>query len=654
LSVRLSALCLLAVGVFCATRASADPAQGSEVLVAGHKSTRPAREPTLAATRVDEWELARPGANAASVLSHVPGVQVSESGGAADLSTASVRGATSAQTPVYLAGIRLNDDVTGSADLSLIPLWMLGRAEIYRGNAPAVADRLGIGGAVYFEPRSPRESRVRAGGQVGSFGERATWLGAEVARGDDAALIAFRTARAQNDYPYLDTAGTQDSRDDRTRDRPNADYSEHDAWAIGRTALGKHGARLTTVFNAFAREQGVTGLAAVPALSARAESARELAGLTARVPCGAVGCEVVLSSQATSARTRFSDPRRELGSLPRIDSRGTRVGQSARLSLGPGMVRALLGANVELERLALDGGSVLRAQRSTTSGRFGLSVTPSPGTEVSAIAVVTCDATQGPGRAAGCADLTPEARLGVRQRFGAFELRSNLGRYVRVPTLGELYGTSALVHGNSGLLPERGIVAWDLGARWEAPIGPVWAYLDVFGFARRVSDLIAYRRSSLGAVQPFNVGSTRVLGGELEAGAQWPAHARASLALTVLDPRDITATRNLNNDLIPYQSRLAGSGFVEGFVAPGLPWLGRVGLDARFTHRSSRFADLAGLVVLPASSALDVGGTWEFGRAAELSLRAAVDDVFDAQRFDFIGYPVPGRRFHVVLEASLP
>jgi vitamin B12 transporter len=655
LSVRFPALGVFAAGIACAASALADSTTGSEVVVEGHGQTRPTREPTLAATRVVEQDLARPGANAASVLSHVPGVQVSESGGAADLSTASVRGATSAQTPVYLAGIRLNDDVTGSADLSLIPLWMLGRAEIYRGNAPAVADRLGIGGAVYFEPRSPRANRVRAGGEVGSFGERAAWLGAEVARDEDAALVAFRTARADNDYPYLDNAGTSASSDDRIRDRPNADYSEHDAWAIGRTSLGPRGARLTTVFNAFEREQGVTGLAAVPAFAARAETKRELAGLTARVPCGSeLGCEVVLSSQATTARTRLTDPQRELGLLvPRLDSRGTRFGQSARVSLGGARLRVLLGANLELERLALDGGSVLRAQRSTTAGRVGLTLTPHWKTEVSAVGVATCDATHGRQQGEGCADLTPEARLSVRQRIGAFELRSNAGRYARVPTLGELYGVSALVRGSSALVPEQGL-AWDVGARWEAPIGPVWAYLDVFGFGRRVSDLIAYRRSSLGAVQPYNVGSARILGGELEAGAELREHARASLALTVLDPRDTTASRTLSNDLIPYQSRLTGSGFVEGFVAPGFLWLRRAGLDARFTHRSSRFADPAGLLVLPASSSLDLGATWAFGRVVECSLRAAVDDVFDAHRFDFIGYPVPGRRFHVALEASLP
>ncbi len=647
---------VLAAGLCWPALASAEPP--SEVVVAGHKPTRPAREPTLAATRVDAEELTRPGATAATVLSHVPGVQVSESGGAADVATASVRGATSAQTPVYLAGIRLNDDVTGTADLSLIPLWMLGRAEVYRGNAPADADRMGIGGAVYFEPRVPRANHVSAGGAIGSFGERAGWLGAEVGHDGNAALVAFRASGAQNDYPYLDNAGTAATSDDRTRNRPNADYRARDAWAVGRTRIGRAGAHISTVFNAFEREQGVTGLAALPARSARAESSRVLGGISAHIPCGnAPDCEVALDTQGIVARSRLSDPARELGLLTtRLDSQGERFGQGARVVLNGSLLRALFGANVELEHLALTGSTPLNAQRTTTSSRVGVLVSPAEHTDLSALVVYTCDATRGPAQDERCAERTPEARLSIHQTFGPVELRSNLGRYARVPTLGELYGVSAVVRGSSALVPEQGL-AWDWGARIEAPLGPVWAYVDAFGFARSVSDLIAYRRTSLGAVSPYNVGSARILGAELEAGAQWPKHLRAALALTLLDPRDTTAGRALANDLIPYQSRFQSSAFLEGYGDPGLRPLRRAGLDARLTHRASRLADPAGLIVLPASTALDLGASLLFGRpagegAGEVSLRAALEDVFDAHRFDFIGYPLPGRSFHASLQAS--
>ena len=45
------------------------------------------------------------------------------------------RGATSAQTPIYLAGVRLNDELTGTVDLSSLPLWMLHRIEANRVRA---------------------------------------------------------------------------------------------------------------------------------------------------------------------------------------------------------------------------------------------------------------------------------------------------------------------------------------------------------------------------------------------------------------------------------------------------------------------------------------------------------------------------------------
>ena len=638
----------LALGLFYGVRARADGP--TEIVVEGQKIARATRDPTVAASRVDAPDLARPGASAAAILAHVPGVQVSATGAASDLATASVRGASSAQTPVYLAGIRLNDDVTGTADLSLVPLWMLSRAEIYRGNAPADADRLGIGGAVYFEPRLPRVSRVGAGGTIGSFGESAGWLGAELAERGDGALVAFRGSSAANDYPYLDDGGTASTSDDRTRSRLNADYTAREAWAIGRTSLGERGARVTTVFNAFDREQGVTGLSAVPALFARAESARVLAGLSAKVLCSAdPSCELELTSQALSARSRLSDPHRELGLLvERLDSEGTRVGESARLSYAGRDLRALFGANVDVERLALDGSTPLRAMRSTSSARLGLTARLGDHTELSALSVVTCDVTHGPQQAGDCASLTPEGRLGVLERWGPFELRSNLGRYARVPTLGELYGISALARGSSALVPESA-VAWDLGARWEAPPGPASAYVDAFAFARQVSDLIAYRRTSLGAVQPYNVGRARVLGGELEAGALWARHARSALTVTLLDPRNTTPGRTLTNDLVPYQSRLVASLFAEGFFEPRSRSVQRAGVDARLSYRGSRLADPAGLVVLPDSTELDLGATLLLPR--NLSVRGAIDDVFDAHHFDFIGYPVPGRSEHLSVEA---
>ena len=129
-------------------------------------------------------------------LSELPSVQVARTGAGSELATAAVRGATSAQTPVYLAGVRLNDDVTGTADLSTVPLFLLRRIEVYRGNAPLDADRLGIGGAIFIDPILPRAPRAAAGVGFGSFGALSTWaVGAVGSEQGAGALVAVRERR---------------------------------------------------------------------------------------------------------------------------------------------------------------------------------------------------------------------------------------------------------------------------------------------------------------------------------------------------------------------------------------------------------------------------------------------------------------------------
>jgi len=144
----LSSACLLSLSIRTSLAWAEDD---TEVVVNGSQIDRTAgRDATAASTVLRRSDLDSPGATAATVLVRVPGVQVQRSGGGSDLATASIRGTTSAQTPVYLAGIRLNDDLSGTADLSTIPLWMLDRIEVYRGHTPPDADSLGIGGAVFF------------------------------------------------------------------------------------------------------------------------------------------------------------------------------------------------------------------------------------------------------------------------------------------------------------------------------------------------------------------------------------------------------------------------------------------------------------------------------------------------------------------------
>jgi vitamin B12 transporter len=646
-------------------RQNKKPKPQLEVWVNGRRPAPPAssRDLSAASTVIRAADLKTPGATAAEVMARVPGVQIAETGAASDLATASIRGASSAETPVYLAGIRLNDDVTGTADLSTVPLWMIDRVEVFRGDAPADADRLGIGGAVFFDPKLPHRASVGGGFGAGSFGETSAFARAAVAGPGAASMIAVRRDSATNDYSYLDDAGTRfDTRDDRVVVRPNAGFSSYDAWAIGQSELGPGGARLTTVVNAFEREQGVTGLGVIPAHAARANVERELAGVTADVPCsrpkdGVSDCTLELSSTAITSKDAIRDPLNELGLLaPSVVNSGTRFSESAGVTdYASGALKLGARASQELEVLHVDseGFAGLDARRAVTrlsaSARYALTRR----LDVEALGAVEDHSTAGPDAGDRLNALEPVGRAGARLRVArGVALLGNVGRYVRVPTLGELYGTSPVVRGNPSLAAERGVTA-DLGVRGATGTRALGAWIDAFGFLRSASDLIAFRSTGVGTIRPFNVGSARVLGAEIASGAVLVRHLKNALSLTLLDPRDTTPGRGLVNDILPFESRLVAMDRLELFSEPAWPAfaLDRAGLAARLRYRSSRFADPAGLVVIDGQTLFDLELTLLFLRR-RLAARFAVDDVFDAPHFDVVGFPLPGRSFHATFEAT--
>jgi len=672
-----AALLVCASGPSLAQESQASAEKEPEVVV---RAQRPLlrsslRDATSASTVLEEETLRAPGATSADVLSRVPGVQVARRGGPGQLATASLRGSASNQVPVYIAGIRINDDVTGTANLATVPLWMMERAEIFRGNAPEEADRLGIGGAIFFLPRMPRKNAVGASGSVGSYGQLEGWSAAEVAGTDAASLVALRRAQARNDYKFSNDRGLRFHADESLERRKNAGYADHEGWAIGRIRLGS-GAHVTTVMQGLHRSQGVTGVGVFPAQKAKGETRRLLAGVAARLPCviGSIRCVFHSSTSIVAAQLRIMDPSGELAAVrtPVLQNHGERLTQNARLQvLVDEGVRASFGVQGALENLRINGLDTVqpRAGRSSLRGSVSLRWDATSKLLFNALGAAECHTTEGISERFGrrivqssgaCGVLEPVGRLGALYRLTpAIEILANAGRYVRLPSLGEMYGTSTLVTGNVELVPETGWSS-DLGSRmsWTAK-GNTEARVAVDGFlfARWVDDLIRYRRSSLNAITPFNVASARYLGLEVAAAAALFSHLRLNATLTLMDPREVTPEPSLDpttNDVLPLTSRFVANHSVTLFTEKGFSALAQdeAALTLRYQHRASRFADSAGQTVLPSQDFVDVEGTSKFFRERVI-LRLSARNVLDRRTSDILGLPLPGRTYFGSLELWL-
>lgn len=647
---------LLAVALGSPLARAQAPAPGGEVVVQAGPVDRPglSRDDSVAGTVVTGRKLRAPGAEAADVLRGLPGVTVTATGGFGALATASLRGATSAQTPVYLAGVRINDDVGGTADLSTVPLWLVDRIEIYRGNAPPQADRLGIGGAIFFDPRRVTRPGASGAASAGSFGQRSARVSASAGGPSGGLLAGVSAQEAANDYAFLDDRGTRfDASDDRRERRRNADVHSRDLWLLGQAAPDPS-TRLLALVNGVDREQGVPGLGLLPTRAARASLRRWLGAVRGERRCAEDRCQVTLGTSALLSDSTLDDPLRELAlGGTSLRSRASRVEQSAlaRFDLGE-RVSASVALDAAFERLAQAPGGAPAAASSRRFSRGALAGVWKihSSVELRALGAAECHGVE---RGALCDLAVPSGRVGALGPAGPGQWLVNAGRYGRAPTLGEREGVSAVVRGNPALRPEGGAVA-DAGWRGGGKPGGVAVGLEFFVFAQWISELVAYRRSSLGYLRPYNVGRTRTLGAELSARAAPRRWLLAEVAVTALDPRDTSPDRQGDNDLLPFRSRLQVAPSLTALLG-ALPALGlsEAALAASYLHQSSRYADGSGQVVLAAQGSLDLDlDTRWWGRRLGARLRAA--NVLDQARRDVVGYPLPGRSLHLSADLTWP
>jgi vitamin B12 transporter len=640
--------------------AKPEPGAAVEVVVRDsprHPNAGP-KDHASASSVIRRERLMTPGAGAAELLRTEVGVQVTESGGLGAPATASIRGATASQLPVYLGGVRLNDDLTGVVDLGSLPLWVIERVEIYRGSAPLEADRVGMGGAIFLEPRRPGTAGSGAGVLLGSYGTRAGFVYSSSSAGPHAALLGVRLEAADNDYSFSDDRGTLFTPGDGgERTRGNADVSLVDVWALTDSRAGR--ARVRTLFNRVEREQGVPRLALLPSRSARARLSRNLLAVTGTAPVGQAGSGIEAQSAFVAQSSEIDDPAHELAlAANQLRARAERVSQrlAGRVVLGDDLtIRPALDVSSErllrFERRASDPGvepALAARRRSARLASAGELHVAGP-FALSALVAGECHATEPAGADGGC--LGPLGRCAALLSGYGWSIYAGAGRSARMPVLGELYGMSVVVRGNPLLKAERAWTA-DTGLRW-LPFAPsVRTFIDVALFSRWSSGLVSFVRSSEGYVKPVNLRSGRVRGLEFDGAVELVRRARARLSLSLTDPRDTSPERATKNDILPFQSRLVAVPALELELLPA-PFgvLSRLTGELRYVHQSSRFADAAGLAVIPEQGSLDAELTAEAYRSRVL-LRLRLANALDQRRFDVVGFPLPGRSGFGSLEVS--
>jgi len=145
-----------------------------ETVVTANRTPQPLSELVGDVSVVDSNAIARSGATGvADLLSRLPGIEISRSGGVGNTTSLFIRGAETRFTAVYLDGVRIDSQSTGGAGWEGIPLSQIDRIEVLRGPAAAVYGSDAVGGVIQLFTRRGEEGvSPYAGIGIGSYGLR--------------------------------------------------------------------------------------------------------------------------------------------------------------------------------------------------------------------------------------------------------------------------------------------------------------------------------------------------------------------------------------------------------------------------------------------------------------------------------------------------
>ncbi|MDV5228125.1 TonB-dependent vitamin B12 receptor BtuB [Providencia rettgeri] len=160
-----------AVAVLCGISSLANAKnQSDEMVVTANRFEQPISSilaPVTVVTReeIDHWQ----SNTVVDVLRRLPGVDISQSGGMGQQSSLFIRGTESRHVLVLIDGVRLNQaGISGSSDLSQIPISLVQKIEYIRGARSAVYGSDAVGGVVNIITRRDNDGTTLNAG-IGSY-----------------------------------------------------------------------------------------------------------------------------------------------------------------------------------------------------------------------------------------------------------------------------------------------------------------------------------------------------------------------------------------------------------------------------------------------------------------------------------------------------
>jgi outer membrane cobalamin receptor len=578
------------------------------------------------------------------LLTTVPGVVVTRSGGPGQPTQVSIRGSSAAEVLVVVDGVVANSPLTGVADLSQLSLATIERVTVWEGAQSARYGGRALAGVVVVDTRrAEREGSLSL--DAGSWGARA--VSGSIGDATESAsrlsgMISAEHRTTRGDFSYDVPA----VRGGGTALRANSDATSTSV--LGVAGIDGSGGSVRLRGDWRSTDRGLAGSIVQPSLTGRDDEHHASAALELSSTRGVF----VFDGSASLARdrTHFSDPRPPFGSSY-DDVLDATEARAASLATASGSLGAATPASLTLggDARELDVTATSLASNAPRSQRIvGAYTSVRLSRELGVVGVATTFA----GRVDHddlIATTVSSPRASVELSRGAASLSASIGNGYSPPSLADqFFHEGVLVKANPSLAPER--------TRGETELRA--AVRDVtFGVATLSGDASVYRADVDGMIlwspdfrfiwSPLNVDVRRSgwqLGARFGVPAAWGGGFNAGANV---DRSDVTYTGAGQNGQVIYRPRTTAR--ISESIARRYA---RVDVETRYvgSRRTVAGTDLNGLDPYWLT---DVRLAVPVVRAAwRLEGTVGVENVFDRPASMLVDYPFGGRRWTVGFRTS--
>jgi len=594
--------------------------------------------------RIGKQELQRQDVNLGDILANETGVQFRQVGGLGTLTTATVRAASSAQTGVFLDGIKLNSAGNNTIDLSLLELLNLDSVDVYRGSAPAQLSSASIGGAINLQSLNTdsTHSSTTASLTTGSFKTNRVQFAHRSSHNQLDVVAAASREQSNNRFElHNDNTTPLNPFDDRREKRNNAQAAKLSAMSrIG--FRWNRNTRTDVLVQATGRQIGI------PEWRNNAENeasydtdALEFQLVNRHDGIGDWNTSFSLFQHAQNNHYLDAKNQVGLGAQDTLSNSKTvglksyweRIGEHGTFSFNTSLRNELLDSidlqlenqNYSAERLSL----LSTVQYAYFSMNERLLITPSVRLQRSDDKYSGVVRLNGRNRA----DSKINTQLGLRfEKSEQLTLRSSLGIFSRDPAFSELYGSRGLIEGNNKLLPEKGINA-EFGISYS-PSPAVQLNTTFFGSWR--DELIVLEFNSLGIGRSSNTGKANVLGFEVDS--DWVINKLLTLRVntTFQQSQNFSPNPALNKRELPGEARLSSHAKMQYHNGNTRLWF-------ESNYKSDFFYDVSNS--LPSKGYLlhNVGYEYQW---SDISIGITANNIGGGYVEDFNGFQRPGRSYY--------